>query len=191
MCRKEEDMSSYSEGQTHQLMERLEVEGFTPDDVTKLGQYKDLSNIRGLFCGTHELKLVKHIIDCDADPFCPDGWKVEEHHKRGRLEWDVSKIQLYLSKGQKDGNWFEGNKLRKELTNKPVLNANVLDYLLKNPYLIPEEWRSKVVFFWGTIYRVDGRLVVRFLYWLGEWDWYYYWLGNDFRDYSPAVLLAS
>ncbi len=184
-------MSSYSEGQTHQLMERLEVEGFTPDDVTKLGQYKDLSNIRGLFCGTHELKLVKHIIDCDADPFCPDGWKVEEHHKRGRLEWDVSKIQLYLSKGQKDGNWFEGNKLRKELTNKGVLDAIVLDYLLKNPYLIPEEWRSKVVFFWGTIYRVDGRLVVRFLYWLGEWDWYYYWLGNDFRDYSPAVLLAS
>jgi len=47
MCQKEEDMSSYKEGQVHQLMERLEAEGFTPDDVTKLGQYENLSDIRG------------------------------------------------------------------------------------------------------------------------------------------------
>jgi hypothetical protein len=55
-------MSSYPEGQAHQLMKRLEAEGFTPDDVTKLGQYKNLSDIRGLFRGTHELRIVKHVI---------------------------------------------------------------------------------------------------------------------------------
>lgn len=186
-------MSSYTEGQIHQLANALETANFTSDDVTKLGQFSDLSDLRGLFRGTHELRQVKHVINCNADPVCPDGWKVEEHRKGGQLEWDVSKIQLYLSKGQKDGNWTPGNKLRKELEGKSVLNANVLDYLLKNPHLIPEEWKNKYVFFWGTVYRYSaGNLVVRFLRWDGdEWDWYSYWLDDDFDDGYPAALLAS
>ena len=105
-------MSSYKEGQIHQLANRLEAEGFTSDEVTKLGQLENLSDIRGLFRGTHELNLVKHIIDCDADPFCPDGWEVAEHHKGGQLEWNTSKIKLHLSENQKGGNCIEGNKLR-------------------------------------------------------------------------------
>ena len=39
--------------------------------------------------------------------------------------------------------------------NIPVLNSNVLDYLLANPHYIPEEWKAPtfgMVFFWGTIY---------------------------------------
>ena len=39
-------MSSYSEGQTHQLMEALEAHNFSADDVTKLGQYDRLLAIR-------------------------------------------------------------------------------------------------------------------------------------------------
>ena len=65
--------------------------------------------------GYAEMKLIKHVIDCDANPFVPDGWKVEEHQKGGQLVWDASKVQLYLSDGQKNGKVIEGNKLRKEL----------------------------------------------------------------------------
>ena len=186
-------MSSYTEGQIHQLANALEMANFSPDDVTKLGQFENLSEVRGLFLGTHEIKRLKHLIDCDASPFCPDEWKVEKHCNGGQLEWDVSKIQLCLSEKQKDGGWVGGNKLREWLEGKAVLNANVLDYLLRNTQLIPEEWKNKYVFFWGTIYRDPGGvLVVRCLAWLGGgWDWASSWLGSGFRDSHPAVLLAS
>jgi len=44
-------MSSYSEGQTHQLMEVLQKENYTSDDVTKLGQSKDLPRILAVLRG--------------------------------------------------------------------------------------------------------------------------------------------
>ena len=31
--------------------------------------------------------MTKHAIDCDADPFIPEGWKVESHSKQGKIEW--------------------------------------------------------------------------------------------------------
>ncbi len=187
MCQKEEDMSSYKEGQVHQLANALEAAGFTPGDITKLGQSKELPGIRGLFHGTHK---IRHLIDCDANPFIPDGWEVEQHYIGGLLEWNAKKAELYLSKKQKDGNLIRGNKLRKELKNKPTLNANVLDHLLKNPHLIPEEWKDKCVFFWGTVYRdPEGDLMPRCLCWDGdEWDWRFGWLIRDFGDNSTAAL---
>lgn len=133
-----------------------------------------------------------HIINTDAAPFIPDGWKVEEHKKMGQLIWDPSKLSLYLSKKQQGG-CIEGNKLRKELEGKPVMNANVLDYLLANPTLIPEEWKGKAIYFWGTIYRdYDGYLYVRYLCWCDvRWDWSCPWLDGAWDDNEPALLRAS
>lgn len=51
-------MSSYKEGQMHQLADRLEAEGFTSEDVTKLGQYKDYFGLRGIMRGTHEIREI-------------------------------------------------------------------------------------------------------------------------------------
>jgi len=141
---------------------------------------------------------VDHIIDCDTDPFVPEGWKVEEH-KKGGLEWDSAKVELFLSENQKDGKYVEGNKLRKELADHTILNANVLDYLLAHPQLIPEEWKKdssgnrRYTFFWGTIYRSSADdLCVRCLYFGGgEWRWCCIWLDDDWGGSFPAVLLAS
>ncbi len=140
-----------------------------------------------------------HSIDCDADPFLPNGWRVDEHRRDGVVVWDPSKVSLYLSKGQEGDKYIVGNDLRKELAKKPTMNANVLDYLLKNPHLIPEEWKkddrgnTRYIFFWGTVYRDSGdRLYVRCLCWRGgAWDWNYYWLGYVFHGYNPAALRAS
>lgn len=136
-----------------------------------------------------EVVIKTYTIDCDANPYVPDGWKVEEHIKGGELRWNPDEVELYLCDKQK-GNVIEGNELCKLLKDKPVLNANVLDYLLANPQLIPEEWKGKAVFFWGTIYRnSDGRLCVRYLCWRGgRWDWSNYWLDFNFDDRNPAVL---
>ena len=149
--------------------------------------------------GDLQVTTVHYIIDCDADPFTPEGWKVEEHNKMGQLEWDPTRVILYLSPNQKDGKYVEGNKLRKELADKPVLNANVLDHLLANPHLIPKEWKvgeqdhARYIFFWGTIYRYsNGYLCVRCLYFVGSrWRWVYFWLDYVWVGSGPAVCLAS
>ena len=138
----------------------------------------------------------EHLINCDADPFLPSGWKgVEEHQRGGQLNWnkDVQKDALFLASGQQKGSVLVGHKLRKELAGKPVLNANVLDYLLAHPELIPEDWKGKYVFFWGTSYRGSvGGLFVRYLYWCGgRWCWSFYWLGRGWGADGPASLRAS
>lgn len=106
-----------------------------------------------------------HVIDCDAAPFCPKGWTVEEHRKGGQFEWNPNKVSLYLDESQQNGKVTVGNKLRKKLVNLEVANANMLDYLLAHPDLIPEEWKGEMVFFWGTIYYYspDGTFFVRYL----------------------------
>lgn len=68
-----------------------------------------------------------------------------------------------------------------------------MDFYLANPHLIPEEWKGKAVFFWGTIYRdADGHLCVRYLYWRGGgWDWGYRWLDYVWDGDGPAAVPAS
>lgn len=137
-------------------------------------------------------KMTTHIINCDKKPFCPKGWKIEEHRKGGKFKWNTKNVSLYLSEKQKTG-FINGNDLREELKDKPVLNANVLDYLLVYPQLIPEEWKGKFVFFWGTIYRGSvGYLYVRCLFWGGvRWGWVCRWLGNCWDGGGPAAVSAG
>jgi hypothetical protein len=132
---------------------------------------------------------IDHVIDCDADPYVPAGWKAE-HQREGQFKWAPSHVQLYLSEPQKKGTRIGSNKLRKELNGKPVLNANVLDYLLAHQDLIPEEWKRKYVFFWGTVYRDQyDQLCVRGLRWNGcKWRWCCFWLGAEFDQFNPAAL---
>lgn len=173
--------------------------GWEPKNMDDFSKDENLMKlVLGVLRGTHEIKGIEHVIDCDAAPFIPSGWKVEEHQKGGNIKFDASKVELYLSKKQKNGS-IEGNKLREELKGKKVLNANVLDYLLANPKAIPEEWKkdekgnTRYIFFWGTIYRDSGgRFFVRYLSWDGgQWDWSVYWLSDAFDGLNPAVLSAS
>jgi hypothetical protein len=185
--------SIYSIGAINQLSDALESAGFTPDDVTKLRQSKDLVKIKEVLYDRAEIKPIENLINCDTDPFVPCGWKIIEHRKGGYLKWDPKKISLHLSENQKNGKFIKGNDLRKELENLPVLNANILDYLFINPYFIPEEWKGKYIFFWGTIFRDSGGgLRVRCLRWSGRrWYWHWSWLDDGWDGGGPAVLLAS
>lgn len=151
-----------------------------------------------------ENSMAQHIIDCDAAPYIPDGWMVKEEDQlpgrvRGQFVWDPAKVKFHLSPNQLGGKYIEGTKLQKELANEPVLPANVLDFLLKNPFLIPEEWKkdangnTRYIFFWGTIYRgSSGRPYVRFLCFDdGWWRWSCLWLGSGWDVSDPAALRAS
>ncbi|MBI3685129.1 hypothetical protein HY250_01875 [Candidatus Azambacteria bacterium] len=145
------------------------------------------------------VNVQQHVIDCDAAPFVPKGWSVEEHQKGGQFKFDPAQVRFYLSKPQQNEKWIKGNELRKELSGKPVLNANILDYLFTHPHLIPESWkkdeqgRTRHIFFWGTIYRdANGDLCVRCLYFFGgRWDWGDHWLGIGWSGRCPVALRAS
>ena|SRR3990167_5766103 len=137
-------------------------------------------------------KPKQHIIDTDKEPFFTEDWKVEEHKGMGKIEWDVNKFSLHLEPEQ-ERECLTGNVLQERLKDKPVLNANVLDYLLAHKELIPEEWKGKYIFFWGTVYRdSDDDLWVRCLRWGGgRWHWYYYCLDVDWDADYPAVVASS
>lgn len=137
-----------------------------------------------------------HPIDCEATPMIPEGWRVEPEDQLagavgGKLLWDKTKIALFLAERQKKG-LIGGHDLRKELEGEPVLKANVLDYLLAHTKLIPESWKGKYVFFWGTVYRYPGGyLYVRYLSWDGGgWSGRYRWLGRGWASGYPAAVRA-
>jgi len=210
----------YSIGQMNQLGDALEVEGFTPDEVTKLKQYSNLVGIKSILNGTAKIKPVSEdvtriiinettiAVNLGTAPKFPfDGAKVEQHIGEGwvivakradGLYVDGRKVILYLSKRQKGDKGHGGHELREELSGKPVLNANLLDALLENLHLIPEDWKkddngnTSYIFFWASIYRHShGHLYVRYVYFRdGGWCSDCYWLDGDWHSSHPAALLA-
>jgi hypothetical protein len=186
-------------GQANELKLAFRKANYTNDDIKRLCEGNVLADVRNVLLGHAEVKLVEHVIDLDADPFVPNNWKVEKHQHGGSFKWDPKQVQFYLSEPQRKEKSIEGNKLRRELEGKPVFNANLLDYLLAHPNLIPEDWkqdekgRTRYIFFWGTIYRSsDGNLGVRCLCWYGGgWSWGHRWLDDDWIVSNPAALRAS
>lgn len=195
--------SEVSCGLAHEVAITLAKAGWEVTDLDALAKNEECCReILPFLRGNAKITIVEHVIDCSVAPFCPEKWEVlppEEQistRLQGQLKWnrENQKTALYLSEKQTTGEkWIEGNKLRKELAGQVVLPANVLDYQLANPNLIPEEWKGKAVFFWGTIYRdSDGGLYVRCLCWGGSrWNWGYSWLGLSFDSRLPAALPAS
>jgi len=146
--------------------------------------------------------MSEFIIDCDATPFIPEGWEIRPEDQLpgavgGRIEFDPTKIAFHLGEGQLHAG-KTGIALAKELSVKPLLKANVLDYLLANAELIPEKWRwvyrgkPRFPVFWGTLYRdPKANLVVRYLEGGGgEWISRSQSLERIFGNLEPAVILV-
>lgn len=116
------------------------------------------------------------------------GWTIGEDNST--TSFDPNDLVLHVEPEQKKGT-ITGTVLRERMKGKGV-SAAILDYLLKHTKLIPEEWKGKYVFFWGTIYRnSDGNLYVRYLYWNdSRWNWGYDWLARGFYGNCPAALSA-
>lgn len=176
-------------GAAHEFEIAFRKVGGTNTDFTRMTQDEEtLRQILAVVRRTATVETVRHLVDCDADPFVPEGWAVEEHRRGGTVDLGAAKPSLFLAGSQKKGR-IGGHDLRKVVADQPVLNANVLDYLLANPELIPNEWKGKAVFFWGTIYRNRGGLLyVRYLCWNGgRWDWFDRWLVDDWDSDDPAA----
>ncbi len=182
-------MSSYTEGQVHQLANALERAGFTADDLRVLGQSNKLPDV---------LKAIRGhgaVDDLGTNPSVSWGRVVVEHSRGGKFEWDPSRASLYLSRDQQDDKNVRVGQLREELAGKQVANANVLDYLLAHPELIPYQWIHRRILFSGTLYRyVGGSSYVRCLYFSGidkRWTETERFLGDVVHGIGDTTLLLA
>ncbi|MEO6329122.1 MAG: hypothetical protein ABIO55_09325 [Ginsengibacter sp.] len=185
--------NDFGVGLMHETAITASKVGWEPEDISSLSKDENLMKlIRGVILGTHEIKEIAYVIDCDAPPFIPEGWQVEQHKQRGNMRFEASKIELHCSKNKKGGS-TDGYYVREDLKDKEALNANVLDYLLVNTKAIPDAWKDKDIFFWGTIYSSPkGYLHVRCLYWCdGLWRWGHDRLGVDWSIHKLAAILVT
>lgn len=185
-------------GLAHKLGLAWETEGGTLADMNTFAENGSLiRDLLAVLRGNAEIRIVSHLIDCSAQPMIPEGWRIEPEDQiasrfQGELVWSPEKIRLHLDDAQKTGT-IVGNDLKKKLEGQLVLPANVLDYLIAHPALIPLDWKEKAVFFWGTIYRNSvGSAYVRFLDWDGgRWCWSDDWLDNGWFGSIPSAVLAG
>src|SRR3989344_6270252 len=103
-------------GLAHKICLAAENQGYNPQRLNDLAEHPDLFRrfLQVQLC-LAEIKPIEHLIDLDANPFTPSGWRVEEHAKGGHFKWNPTQVKLHLSKSQKDGKVIEGNRLRGEL----------------------------------------------------------------------------
>jgi len=141
--------------------------------------FKDLKDLKKK---ANKHSNLNFIIDCNHEPCCPHSlensnygmMRVIEHQKMGRLNIkkkedglfiDNKKVEIFCFKDQEDINYEEYRNILKD---KTVLNANILDQLIINPNLIPDDWYNGDGFlrihFGGTIYAdINNSLYVRCL----------------------------
>lgn len=142
---------------------------------------------------------VEYVIDFDSAPkivagftIAPDSDQIASR-VRGKRNLSDIKVRLHLDDDQKGTRYMTGYDLKPTLEGHEVYGAQLLDFYLEHPDLIPEDWKIKgLIFFWGTIYRDSGgRFCVRYLSWSGT-----SWISNvnkhDVWDkLSPAAVSAS
>ncbi|MFA5185040.1 MAG: hypothetical protein WC551_00980 [Patescibacteria group bacterium] len=146
----------------------------------------------------------KIIIDCDATPFVPEGWSIRPEDQipgavDGQLVYDPLKISLYIDKAQKCVKRIPAYNLVDKLVGKPLLKANVLDYLLACTSLVPGAWMvddygiGRWIVFWGTVYRDPGGYRCVRMLWRsdGRWGWGCIALGYRLSDLCPAAILVG
>lgn len=78
----------------------------------------------------------------------PKGLGIISHYHTKQEK--INKVKLCTYARQNHGSWEEGNDIKKYVSNP--LCDDVLDYFLDHPEEIPESWKGKLIFFWGTIY---------------------------------------
>lgn len=140
--------------------------------------------------------VVQHIIDLDKDPLIPTSdfttVTVERHLRGGQFLWDPTKVSILPIKNSlKYKNDLPIEIYIRECVDDSFFNANLFDYLLQNPEIIPEDWKlnscgqPSLLPFWGTIYLYKnfGRCIRSFYFLNGLWHPELYWVhGNTPPD---------
>jgi len=142
---RKEDMSSYSEGQTHQLMESLEMAGYTSAHVTALGQNSNGALDQLMLVLTGVAKVVTDLvfrlvakIDRDMTGWtCVELVEAEEEFK--------PTLHEFLREGE---NFVNGEEMVRRAKEQDALTGlRHAEAMLRNQERIPIEWRKHYLVF--------------------------------------------
>lgn len=194
--------SLYSIGQMNVLGNALERAGFTPEDVTKLGESNTLIELKMVLDGRGPKRDSLIRVERSIRPSYPDWMKealYEDLEKMtGPLEYDISSVVPWLHDGQKNGGWMTGNNIHDYLKRTDALVTclglrDLEEIQKKGTDFFREHFQGKVVFAWkGVVRRRDGRLHVPALCVGGgggvlAWCW----LDDAWHGGYPALRFAS
>ena len=175
--------SDFSTGLSHEFVISVVKAGWSPQQMDSLA--KDLpllKKILGVLMKTHVIIEREHKINCDEEPvinFPLVG--LYENRKDGILIYNPEKLKIYISKGQKGRKQMYLEDILKDFRKEPFhgFNAKVLEYLLENPGLIPEEFkrrdrfdRRRYFLFPETEFKnFDGVALIKTLFWKeNKWE---------------------
>lgn len=135
-----------------------------------------------------EAKRSVTTIDLSVAPEEVSGFTIKSH-KPGPKDFvfNLDELSLYLSFIQKKQGGAQGIQIIKDpIIQHKSFNAVLLDWLLKNPEEIPEEWKKIEIPFWDTTYERNGIEHVRSLVWSGnqfasEIRWLTRYFGEDYQ----------
>lgn len=192
---------TFDVGLAAKLKKRFAGAGWSEEDIAALANSDKLAQILEVVRGYASITQPKYLIDSHIPPEIPNGWVLYSSHGPGLFFWKPEEVKLFRAKSQEGLQAIiRGPNLQMELIRKRNLNATVLQYLLKHPHLIPEEWKQKIerrttcIFFWGTVAStgLSGRckLFVPYLYWNNH-SWQMAWreLNQLWDCYDCAAVL--
>ncbi len=174
-------MSSYAEGQVHQLANSLEGAGFTPAHITALGQNSNgvLNQLMLILTGVAKVvtDLVFRLVSkIDRNM---DGWKCVEPVEA------EDEFEPFLNEFLKQGEGYIGGEEMIKRSKEKGISSGLrhLEAMLRNQEKIPVEWRKYVLVSTEIWQTPDGDRNVWYLYWDGK-RWYlsYDWLSHNFNS---------
>ncbi len=151
--------SIISSRQVAELNHAFERNGVTSYYVKKMSEGDFFAQALQLLLGDAELKTVERVIDCDVDPIIPEGSTLVRHTRGGIVKWKDFEIELVrgFDYERDDRRFDDEHFLPRYLIDKPVLNANIQQYLMRYSHLLPKDFSFSVlispIVFWGTIYK--------------------------------------
>lgn len=174
--------------------------GWGREEWTKLAENEDLIHSFWLVINGHaRIDVVDYIVDCSRPPEqvdvftpLPESEQIASRYT-GQIRLTPQTMGTYIDPHQKKGK-LVGSERYQTYEGQPVLTAHVLDHCLRHPALIPEAWKNKSVYFWGTIYR-GGNYghYVRCLYWCDGPTWQYSDIDveGEVITHYPAAVFAG
>lgn len=147
--------------------------------------------------GDRQVVITRHVIDTIQAPhYDYELFSVERHNSVGRrgsslLEWNSSRITLWRPPSLKQRTIDDVEAL--VVHKHKVLNATVRDYLLRYQDLIPQDWREKILCFYGTIFsKARAKRFVPTIRWEdGKWENVFYDTSKPFEGNMFVPILQK
>lgn len=139
-----------------------------------------------------------------SQPFDPvkftnfgDDWNIIEEQDKQSLtltELDLNKVHFVdCLKDGEDNIKGEERLSRLKKMGAIRLDVKILQTLLKNQKLIPENWKQLYICFDGTVIRdPNGGRCILYMYWEDDrWNWQCNWLHSDYFINSPSAVFRN